>query len=33
MRLNYFYSRELETIYKSFEETTLLQAGAHLINE
>lgn len=33
MRLNYFYPRELEIIYKSFEETTLLQAGTDLINE
>lgn len=33
MGLNYFYPRELEIIYKSFEETALLQAGTDLINE
>ena len=33
MRLNYFYPRELEIIYKSLEETTLLQAEADLISE
>lgn len=33
MRPNYFYPRELEIIYKSLEETTLLQAETDLISE